>query len=331
MAEGGKRSTRQEGYSMNQQITEHGSGYKRTRVRGLAPWQPRASTRAVLDQIQDVLEEYREQWPITNRQICYRLVGRFGYDKSEQAFERAYEYLNRGRRAGLVPFEAIRDDGEEVAEPLAFASREQFIATARRLAADYRMDRQTGQAQYIELWCEAAGMVPQLAAVVGEYGIPVRSSSGFNSVTVLHDAARRVLEREVPTLVFQVGDHDPSGRAILDRVAADVTQLAYDLAIRDDHHRYPEVSFERIAVTENQIGFYQLPGAPPKATDKRGTWEGDTVQAEALAPDVLATEVRLAVTSLINGTALDEVRRQEAIEGDRVAADIEALLEADDD
>jgi hypothetical protein len=313
--------------------TDPAAGYKRQRVMGLAPWQPRPKTQAVLDQILDILEEYREQWPITNRQICYRLVGRFGYDKTEQAFERAYEYLNRGRRAGLVPFEAIRDDGEEVAEPLTFASREQFIATARRLAADYRMDRQTGQAQYIELWCEAAGMVPQLAQVVGEYGIAVRSSSGFNSVTVLHDAACRVLEREVPTLVLQVGDHDPSGRAILDRVAADVARLAQDLAVRDFLRELsfasPEVSFRRIAVTPEQITRYQLPGSPAKATDKRGTWEGDTVQAEALPPDTLAAEVRQAVTPLIDQTALDRVRRDEATEGARVTADIEALLAGD--
>lgn len=304
------------------------SGYKRTRVRGLAPWQPRAKTLAALDQITAILEEYRAQWPITNRQICYRMVGRFHHDKTEQAFERLYEYLNRGRRAGMIPFDAIRDDGEEVAEPLAFASREDFIRVARELAADYRLDRQTGQAQYIELWCEAAGMVPQLAAVVGPYGVPVRSSSGFNSVTVLHAAACRVLGRAVPTLVLQVGDHDPSGRAILDRVAADVDQLVADLADRDGQVN-PGVSFRRIAVTPDQISRYQLPGAPPKATDKRGTWEGDTVQAEALAPDVLAAEVRQAVTPLIDQDVLAEIHRQEAIEGDRVTADIEALLEAE--
>jgi hypothetical protein len=191
------------------------------------------------------------------------------------------------------------------------------------------MDRQAGQARYIELWCEAAGMVPQLAAVVGEYGVPVRSSSGFNSVTVLHDAACRVLDRDVYTLILQVGDHDPSGRAILDRVAADVTQLAADIAARDGLEE-PVVNFRRIAVTHAQILHYQLPGAPPKATDKRGTWEGDTVQAEALPPDVLADEVRQAVTPLIDQEALAEVRRQEGIEGDRVTADIEALLETDD-
>lgn len=302
------------------------SGYKHTRALGLAAWEPRAKTRDVLDQIAAILEEYREQWPITNRQICYRLVGRFGYDKTEQAFERAYEYLNRGRRAGLVPFEAIRDDGEEVAEPLAFASREHFIRVARELAADYKLDRQTGQAQYVELWAEAAGMVPQLAQVVHEYGIPVRSSSGFNSLTVLHSAACRVFKREVPTLILQVGDHDPSGRAILDRIGADVSQLAHDIAARDGRDEYPEVSFRRIAVTADQIARYQLPGAPPKAKDKRGVWEGDTVQAEALPPDVLAEEVRLAVIPLIDPEAMDEVRRQESVEGARVSADIEALL-----
>jgi hypothetical protein len=292
---------------------------------GLAPWQPRAKTQAVLDQISDILDEYREQWPITNRQICYRLVGRFGYDKSEQAFERAYEYLNRARRAGIVPFGAIRDDGEEVATPLTFASREDFIQVAKELAADYRLDRQTGQQRYIELWCEAAGMVPQLARVVGEYGIAVRSSSGFNSLTVLHDAARRVLGRDVYTLILQVGDHDPSGRSIFDRAAADVTQLAADLADRDGYEE-PVVEFRRIAVTPAQIHHYQLPGAPAKATDKRGTWEGDTVQAEALPPDTLADEVRLAVTPLIDQAALDRVKGEESTQGDLVTADIEALL-----
>jgi hypothetical protein len=311
---------------VTEQTTDNDSGYKRTRVRGLAPWRPRAKTQLVLTQIQEILEEYRAQWPITNRQICYRLVGRFHYDKTEQAFERAYEYLNRGRRAGLIPFEAIRDDGEEVAAPLAFASREHFIQVARDLAADYRLDRQTGQPRYIEVWCEAAGMVPQLAAVVGEYGIPVRSSSGFNSLTVLHDAACRVLSREVYTLVLQVGDHDPSGRSILDRVAADVPQLAADIATRDELGE-PVVNFRRIAVTPEQIIHYQLPGDPAKATDKRGVWEGNAVQAEALAPDVLAAEVRQAVTPLIDQDALAEIRRQEAIEGDRVSADIDALLE----
>jgi hypothetical protein len=91
---------------------------------------------------------------------------------------------------------------------------------------------------------------------------------------------------------------------------------------------YGEVRFERVAVTVEQIRRYQLPTAPAKAHDKRSAWVGGgTVQAEALPPDVLTAEVRQAVTSLIDPEALAEVRRQEAVEGERVTADIEALLE----
>jgi hypothetical protein len=294
------------------------------RVRGYAEWTPRAKSRQLLEQVDAVLAEYREHLPLTIRQIFYRLVGGHGYDKTELAYGRLQELLNRARRAGLVAFEDIRDDGVTAEIPLAFTSREAFIATARRLAADYRMDRQSGQAQYIELWVEAGGMVPMLAEVVGEYGVPTYSCGGFDSLTAKHDAAERIAGREVPTLVLHVGDHDPSGLAMFNAIAEDVEAMAaYDGG---------EVTFNRIAVTVEQIRRHNLPTAPAKDTDKRSAWVGGgTVQAEALPPDVLTAEVRQAVTSLIDFDALAEVRQLEIAEGQRVSADIDRLLSTDED
>jgi hypothetical protein len=276
----------------------------------------------LLDQVDAVLDEYAAHLPLTVRQIFYRLVGSHGYDKTELAYDRLGELLNRARRARLVDFGAIRDDGVTAKIPLAFTSREAFIATAKRLAANYKMDRQAGQAQYIELWVEAAGMVPMLAEVVGDYGVPTYSCGGFDSLTAKHDAAERIAGRDVPTLVLHVGDHDPSGLAMFNAVAEDVEAMAAE--------EYGEVSFERVAVTVEQIRRLNLPTAPAKVHDKRSAWVGGgTVQAEALPPDVLTAEVRQAVVSLIDLDALAEVQRQEAIEGDRVAADIDALLEGE--
>jgi hypothetical protein len=45
-----------------------------------------------------------------------------------------------------------------------------------------------------------------------------------------------------------------------------------------------DVDFRRVAVTREQAVRYQLPTAPPKATDRRGGLECRTVQAEALDP-----------------------------------------------
>jgi hypothetical protein len=106
-------------------------------------------------------------------------------------------------------------------------------------------------------------------------------------------------------------------------VAEDVEAMAEE--------EYGEVTFDRVAVTVEQIRRFNLPTAPAKAHDKRSAWHGGgTVQAEAMPPDVLTAEVRQAVVSLIDFDALAEVQRQEEAEGERVAADIERLLETDD-
>src|SRR5262249_57158880 len=73
----------------------------RTRVRGFAPWAPRGATAGLLDQVRGVLEEYEDYLPLTIRQIFYRLVGAHEYEKTERAYARLSEHLNRARRARL--------------------------------------------------------------------------------------------------------------------------------------------------------------------------------------------------------------------------------------
>ena len=95
-------------------MTDHillgGAERTRTRVRGFAPWTPRASTEQLLAQVDLVLAEYVDHLPLTLRQIFYRLVGAYAYEKTEQAYERLCEHLNRARRARLIPMDIIRDD-----------------------------------------------------------------------------------------------------------------------------------------------------------------------------------------------------------------------------
>jgi len=97
-------------------ITDLLGGAERTstRPRGFISWSPRAATLALLDQVLAVLAEYAEYLPLTVRQIFYRLVGSAGYDKTELAYDRLCEHLVKARRAGLISFDAIRDDGGTV-------------------------------------------------------------------------------------------------------------------------------------------------------------------------------------------------------------------------
>jgi hypothetical protein len=63
-------------------------------------WTPQAATMALIDQVKTVLAEYRDQLPLTLRQIFYRLVGAYEYEKT---YKRLTEAMNKARRARLIP------------------------------------------------------------------------------------------------------------------------------------------------------------------------------------------------------------------------------------
>jgi len=209
--------------------TVTGRVYHSTRPRGFAPWRPQAKTEALLEDVRAVLEEYAEHLPITGRQLFYRLVGRFEYPKDERSYERLLNALNLGRRSGLIPFESIRDDGATCESPSAFYGLPHFWQAVRGAAAGYRRDRLEGQPRHVEVWCEAGGMVPQLARVADPFGIAVYSSGGFDSLTVKRDAAVRLGSAGRPAIILHVGDFDPSGCAIVDSLAEDVRAMMADL------------------------------------------------------------------------------------------------------
>ncbi len=288
-----------------------GRAYKRTRPRGHASWSPRGATLDLLDAIGRVLDDYADHLPITARQVFYRLVVLGSIEKAERDYGRLVDVLGRARRARRIPMEAIRDDGVTTAGGTGWSSPERFLDAVVAEARGYVGDLTLGQPVAVEVWVEAAGMVPQVVRVADDYGIRVHSSSGFDSITAKHDAARRVLGRSRPTVVLHVGDHDPSGCSIVDSAAEDVTAFARDLGSPAG-----SVRFARLAVTPDQIARHDLPTAPQKATDTRGDRMAETVQAEALPPDVLAQEVRDGIEAILDLDALGRARA--ASEEDRV-------------
>ena len=191
-----------------------------------------------------------------------------------------------------------------------FASPEEILQRAEELAAEGQGVRLEGQPHWVELWCEAAGMATQLGRVVNPYGVTVYSSGGFDSLTVKWDAAQRIAGRDIPTIVFHVGDHDPSGVTLFEAAAEDVSAF-----VDDDGG---EVEFKRVAVTPAQIAKYDLPGAPAKKSSHSASWNGEgTVQAEALPPDVLAGEIRQAVETELDMEALEVAKSGEAADRER--------------
>ena len=274
------------------------------RPRGfIAGYQPRGSNVELLAAVQDVLDEYRDQLPLTCRQIFYRLVGKLNYEKTEQAYKRLTEMLVLARRGGAIPFDHIRDDGSHVAAPPLFDSRLDWLQAMQRSARWMRLSPWQSQPRYVEVICEAGGMVPMLARVADDYGVTVRSGGGFDSVTAKHDLAQHYARQDKPVVVLHIGDFDPSGEALWTNLKEDVGAFCSSLDT--------EFSVKRIAVTPAQREQYNLATAPPKKTDKRSVFpEGEqTVQAESLPPDLLQSILRAALEAELD---LDELKRLEA-------------------
>lgn len=249
-----------------------------TRPRGFIVWRPSAKSQGLLEYVDLVLADYAEQLPLTLRQIFYRLVGAYAYEKTEHAYKRLGELLNSARRAGRVPMQHIRDDGFVRHRPNAFASAAAFLEAVQAAAESLTLDRQAGQPRRLVVMCEAAGMAPQLFRLVERWGIEVLSSGGFSSLTDTHGLAAGW--RGQCVAVLQVGDHDPSGTHIFLHLAEDVA--AFGAAYGAD------IEFVRLAVTREQAHRLGLDSAPPKATDRRSFDGDETYQAEAIDPRDLA-------------------------------------------
>ena len=274
------------------------------RPRGfIEDWRPRQKSLDLLAKVEAIIAEYA--MPLTIRQIFYRLVGRHGYDKTEQAYDNLGELLTKARRAQRISMEAIRDDGLVNHHPQCFASAEDFMITVRKAAESLTLDYQKGQPRRLVVMCEAAGMAPQLYRVTEPYGIAVMSAGGFDSLTDKHRLAHDWAASDQPTTVLRIGDYDPSGESMFTVLMEDIGAFVGSYG--------GDVEFAQVAITPEQARHRGLPSAPPKPSDRRGRHFSDTEtwQAEALDPNDLARILQDAIRARLDHSTYAAVRDEE--------------------
>ena len=291
------------------------------RPRGyITNYNPQTRTLDLLDAVKAVLDEYADYLPMTARQIFYRLIGAHGFPKTEAFYGNLCNHLANARRAGVIPFDSIRDDGVTIIRRNYFASEDDFRFHLRHLARNYRRDFMATQPLYIEVWCEAGGMLQQLSDVAHPYSIRVYSSGGFDSLTAKKDIADRIIETGKPAVILHLGDFDPSGESIFRSAAEDVTAFVQ----ADRLSGLVTVEFRRVALTADQVLEFGLPTAPAKASDSRSkAWSGETCQLEALTPRQIAEILDTAIRDCLD---LDQLNFDQAAEHHERASVTRLLL-----
>jgi hypothetical protein len=291
---------------------------KRSRPVGYASWTPRSTTLESLEHITSVLDDHRDYWPLPPRQVLYRLMGRGQATKDDDG--RTGDYIVRGRRAGLIPWEAIGDGRTESMVPVVCDDAEAFFAEMRQSASVYRLDRQEGQPVYIEMVVEAAGAVEQVFRTTVDYGVPVYSGSGFVAVDALRKVVLRAEARELPTVILVAGDYDPAGWDIRARVWDELSAFA-------EGHEVPGIDVVTVAITDDaqveELGLIRASMAKTKRA-KYPWWPHDwTVELEAVSPNDLAAIVVDAIETRTDTNTRQAVIDREAEERAELMRDLE--------
>jgi hypothetical protein len=266
-------------------------------------YNPRASTLAMIDQANEILEDYDAQgFVLSVRQLYYQFVARDLLANTQANYNRLAGIVCDAREGGLLDWSYIEDRGRNLESLALWRSPGSIVEACVR---SYRRDRWAEQPQRVEVWVEKDALLGVIEQGVQGLDVPFMSCRGYPSVSMIYEASLRL----DGAIVLHLGDHDPSGidatRSISDKL---------DLYGNDSEVR-------RIALTWEQVQAYNPPPNPAKATDSRfmgyvAEYGSECWELDALEPQVIVDLIQNEVKALIDPEAWDAVVEREETERD---------------
>lgn len=182
------------------------------------------------------------------------------------------------------------------------------------MASSYRRALWDDQYVHMEIWVEKDAITSVISSVTAEWDVPILVARGFASETFLYATAQDIISDDKPAVIYQLGDHDPSGVAAWEHTQRRLQEFAPET----------EFVFERLAVTPEQIEQFALPMRPTKKSNHTKGFTGDSVEVDAVPSTDLRAIVREAIEQRIDVDALRSTRMVEVSE----RAGLEALATA---
>jgi hypothetical protein len=279
----------------------------------------------VVQHIIQIVNEYaKDGYVLTLRQLHYQMVTQNWIVNHISAYKKLGNILDDCRYGGVIDWDAIEDRGRVPYIPYAVRNVRHSLEDT---IEQYRLDRQDGQKNHIELYTEKDALSGILSRVTSEYHIKLVVNKGYTSSSAIYSAYQRyakLIERGKIVTVLYFGDHDPSG---LDMVR-DIKKRLYfmlrngdykDFLYHHDIYLDDVLKIVPIGLTMEQIKKYKLPSNPTKLTDSRAKnyiqkfgrtcWEVD-----ALKPQVLTQIVETNIASRIDLKLFNKMVAQENLD-----------------
>lgn len=279
-------------------------------------------TKAELDTLDaQIVEVLAEDHPQSVRHVFYRMTDprlTVPVDKTELGYERVQRRCLVLRRAGLIEWSWIADMTRRGFHVSTYQDGADFI---RRVQGLYRQQLWTPELPCVEVWCESRSIAGVLREQCRDLAVSLYPTGGFSSATLCYEAAQEIDLRGHPSaVVIYIGDYDPAG-VLIDR------HIETELRT----HLQTPLDFQRIAITEAQIEYLDLPTKPRKDGERRRLDIKATVEAEAMPAAILRALVRSAVEGYLPTDALEiaKVAEESEREGLRLLADAVEEVEAE--
>lgn len=244
----------------------------------------RAATLGVIEQANEIITEYMDDgYDLTLRQLYYQFVARDLIANSQAEYNKLGTIISNARMAGLTDWSAIKDRTRAMRKNSHWSSPIDIVSA---VAKQFAVDTRANQDWYCEVWVEKEALAGVIERACDELDVPWFACRGYVSLTAMYEAGKRFKRAEDSgqnTIIFHLGDHDPSG---ID-MTRDIKDRLYTFG--------SDVEVERIALNMDQVDEYGPPPNPVKLTDSRCTeymtnplYNNQCWELDALDPHVIA-------------------------------------------
>jgi hypothetical protein len=272
----------------------------KTSLTNSPPRRDRAAIESICDALIGLL---RVEYPMTVRQVFYRMVSAGVIDKTESEYKNTIcRLLARMRKRGDIPFGWIADSTRWMRKPTTHST---LLAALDSTVKAYRRSVWDDQSAYVEMWLEKEALAGVLVEETEIWDVPLMVTRGYPSLSFLYSAAEQIAAIEKPAYLYYFGDYDPSGVDITRTVEKGIREFAPDA----------EIHFERVAVTPAQVEEFGLLTRPTKKTDSRSkNFEGESIEVDAIPPQTLRQMVKRCIEQHIDRAALTRLLHNEELE-----------------
>ena len=265
---------------------------------------------ALLNKVNSILEEYaNDGYTLSLRQLYYQLVARDVIPNTVNDYRRIGDVLTEGRMSGIVDWNHIEDRVRELEKPYSVDGVEDAIGDVVRA---FRLDRQVGQKNHIEVWSEKDAISNIIERQTRHYGVGMMVNKGYSSTSamyVTYNRMERAIKQGKEPIILYLGDHDPSG---LDMIENDIPKRLNETFGTD-------VKIIQIGITMEQIKELDPPPNPAKITDPRAGWYLDKYgesswEVDALSPQFMANVIKESIENSLDMNIFNDVLEREEIE-----------------